>query len=259
MGIVYHGSKEHNIKRLEPRKSTHGIYVYATPDKVLPLIFSGNGGGDLIYSLGRYNENDPWELVERIPKAFDKVFSNSSSIYYLPDETFKDIKTGFKEVVSEVGVDVIKEEYIENVYDELLKAEKEGLLKIYRYPNKPETMKQDGSDILDQWRSYKNKLNREFNKNSFDRLVYLHPNLLDKINDLAKEFGYDYHYEPIDLIDIFKVRIDRQLYDLNHEQFIDSAYISICNVFHELKEDIDKLYEYYKKSINNDNDKSRTM
>ena len=24
MGIVYHGSKEHGIKRLKPRKSTHG-------------------------------------------------------------------------------------------------------------------------------------------------------------------------------------------------------------------------------------------
>ena len=31
MGIVYHGSKEHGIKRVEPRKSTHGVYVYATP------------------------------------------------------------------------------------------------------------------------------------------------------------------------------------------------------------------------------------
>ena len=41
MGIVYHGSKEHGIKRLEPRKSTHGVYVYATPEKVLALNFSG--------------------------------------------------------------------------------------------------------------------------------------------------------------------------------------------------------------------------
>ncbi len=33
----------------------------------------------------------------------------------------------------------------------------------------------------------------------------------------GKEFNYDYHYEPNDLIDIFKERISRQLYDLNHE------------------------------------------
>ena len=31
LGIVFHGSKEHGLKRLEPRNSTHGEYVYATP------------------------------------------------------------------------------------------------------------------------------------------------------------------------------------------------------------------------------------
>ena len=34
--------------------------------------------------------------------------------------------------------------------------EKEGLIKIYRYPNKPIGFKPDGSDILDKWRRYKN-------------------------------------------------------------------------------------------------------
>ena len=33
----------------------------------------------------------------------------------------------------------------------------------------------------------------------------------------GKEFNYDYHYESNDLIDIFKERISRQLYDWNHE------------------------------------------
>ena len=55
MGIVYHGSKEHEIKRLEPRKSTHGVYVYATPEKVLALNFSGRCGDDLTYDIGHFN------------------------------------------------------------------------------------------------------------------------------------------------------------------------------------------------------------
>ena len=46
-------------------------------------------------------------------------------------------------------------------------------------------------------------MNKEFSKNEFDRLVYLYPNLLPKINELAQEFNYDYHYEPNDLIEIF--------------------------------------------------------
>lgn len=251
MGFVYHGSKEHGLKRLEPRKSTHGNYVYATPEKVLALIFSSRCGDDLTYSLGHFStdRNGPWELVENIPGAFDKMFSNSSSIYSFSDETFKDINTGFEEVVSEVGVDVVKEEYCENVYELLLEQEKKGLVKIYRYPDKPETISKDGSNILDKWRFYKNRLNKEFRKEGFDRLVCLYPNLLDKINELAKEFNYDYHYEPNDLIEIFSNRIQHQLGNYKHELYIDSSYISICSAFPSLKPQIDVLYDNYKKSI----------
>lgn len=252
MGIVYHGSKEHGIQRLEPRKSTHGVYVYATPEKVLALNFSGRCGDDLTYDIGHFDsdKNGPWELVENIPGAFEKMFSNSSSIYSFSDETFKDIHTGFEEVVSEVGVDTLSEEYCENVYEGLLNAESEGLVKIYRYPNKPGSMKEDGSDILDKWRYYKKKLNKDFRKDEFDRLVYLHPGLLNKINELSKEMGYDYYYKPEDLVGIFKSRVARQLYDSEHEQYVECSYISICNSFPELKERIDIVYNSYKDEIN---------
>jgi hypothetical protein len=251
MGIVYHGSKEHGLKKLMPRESTHGLYVYATPEKVLALHFSGRCGDDLTYDIGHFDndKSGPWELVENIPGAFEKMYSNSSSIYSLPDDTFKNIHTGFQEVVSEVEVDVINEEYCENVYDGILKAEKEGLVKIYRYPNKPLCFKKDGSDILDKYRFYKDKLNKEFRKEDFDRLVYLHPNLLQKINDLAKEFNLDCHYEPNDLINLFSIRIQKQLNRPEHEQFIECAYTSICNEYPNLKQELDKLYNEYKESI----------
>ena len=177
------------------------------------------------------------------------MFSNSSSIYSFSDETFKDIYTGFEEVVSEIGVDVVNEEYCENVYEGLLQAEREGLVKIYRYPNKPVGFKHDGSDILDKWRRYKYKMNKDFSKDEFDRLAYLHPNLLSKINELAQEFNYDYHYEPNDLIELFNNRIKKQLYDQEHEQYIDCSYVSICNAFPKLKSQVDILYENYRKFI----------
>lgn len=255
MGIVYHGSKEHGLKRIEPMKSTHGNYVYATKEKVLALHFSGRCGDDLTYDIGHFDtkKDGPWELVENIPGAFEKMYSNSSSIYSFKDDTFKDIHTGFEEVVSEVGVDVINEEYCENVYEGLLKAENDGLLVIYRYPNKPVNFKQDGSDILDKYRYYKNTLNMDISKNEFDRLVYLHPELLQKINDLARELGYNYHYEPKDIIALFNNRVQRQLSDMEHEQFVDCAYNSICNSFPELKNEIDVIYNYYKESLKNKN------
>ena len=155
------------------------MLIVSQPEKVLALNFSGRCGDDLTYDIGHFgtDKNGPWELVENIPGAFEKMFSNSSSIYSFSDETFKDIHTGFEEVVSEVGGDVVNEEYCENVYEGLLNAEREGLVKIYRYPSKPVGLKQDGSGILDKWRFYKNKLYKEFRKDEFDRLVYLHPNL----------------------------------------------------------------------------------
>lgn len=247
MNYVYHGSKEKGLKILEPHKSTHGNYVYATKYKVLALHFSGRCGDDLTYDIGHFDndKNGPWELVENIPGAFDKMYSNSSSIYTISDETFKDIHTGFEEVVSESSVNIIKEEVYENVWQGLLISEQEGLLKIYRYPNKPLCMKKDGSDILDKWRFYKTRMNKEFTKNEFDRLVYLHPNLLNGINDLSQEFGYDYHYEPNDLIDNFDDRIKRQLQDPEHEQYVDCAYVSMCETYPSIKEKIDTLYNNY--------------
>ena len=72
---------------------------------------------------------------------------------------------------------------------------------------------------------------------------------MQKVNELAKEFGYDYRYEPNDLINIFQDRIERQLRDLDHEQYIDCSYISICSFFPELIPKIDELYQYYKQAI----------
>ena len=151
MKFVYHGSKEHNLKRLEPRKSTHGNYVYATSDKVLALHFSARCGDDLVYDIGHFDNDKfgPWELVENIPGGLEKMYSNSSSIYTLSSETFKNINTGFEEVVSNTSVDVIDEEYYESVYDEIMNLEKKGLIKIYRYPNQPNNFKKNGLNIFD--------------------------------------------------------------------------------------------------------------
>ncbi len=254
MGILYHGSKEHNLKKLEPRKSTHGTYVYATPEKALAVHFSKRCGDDLTYSIGHFSKDvEAWELVERIPGAFEKMYSNDSSIYTISDETFKDIKTGFREVVSTTAVDVISEEYYASVYAAILKLEEEGQIKIYRYPHKPNSIPLDDSDLLDKWRHYKKNLGREFSQPDFERLVFLYPSLLDKINELAREFHYDIHLCEKDLIDIFQKRVNRQLSNLEHEQFIDSACQSICNTFPDIADDISKIYTEYIDQLKNKN------
>ena len=121
--IVYHGSSTSDLKVLEPHKSTHGNLVYATNYKEIATIFAKKYGHDLTYGIDRSNKDEPWIITERVPGAFDRMFNNPFSLYTLPIDTFKDIKTGFAEVVSDISVKVLKEEKCSNVYEALKKLE----------------------------------------------------------------------------------------------------------------------------------------
>ncbi len=250
MGIVYHGSKHSGLTHFEPHKSTHGSYVYGTTEKVLALHFSGRSGDDMVYSLGHFdNERDePYEIVENIPGAFEKMYANSSSIYTFSDETFKDIHTGFNEVVSEQAVEPLSEEYIENVYDAMMQLAAEGKIKMYRYPDKPKSIEKELSDFTNLLRHYKEAFGKQLSKHDFDRLVYLHPENLNEANKYLTELGIDYQYKPEDLIALFEERIERQLSDSEHEQYVESAYTSMCNTYPELKDALDlRLQSYYER------------
>lgn len=261
MGIVYHGSKHQNIEVFEPHKSTHGVYVYATTEKALALHFSGRSGDDLTYDLGHFgtDKDSPWQLVENIPGALEKMYANSSSIYTFSDETFKDIHTGFCEVVSESAVEPLSEEYVENVYDAMMELAKEGKIIIYRYPEKPLGFPKDGSNFFNKYRYYKEVLGKDISKNDLNRLVYLHPELLEKTNEFIRELGYDFSYKPEDLITLFEERIQRQLVDPSHEQYVECAYTSICNSYPELKSSIDEMYAEYQEAFKNINESGKKM
>ena len=205
MGYVYHGSSKQGTQTLHPKKSTHGTYLYATPHKALAIHFSGRAGDDFTYALGHFgtDKSEPWELVELIPGALEKMYSNSSSIYTLPDDTFKNIHTGFAEVVSTESVKVIDEEKHESVYDAIMQLEKEGEIVIYRYPDTPPSFPKDGTYLIDKLREFFQKTGKKFGKNEFDALFCLHPNLMSEINKLVKEQGHHFQYKKEDLIKIY--------------------------------------------------------
>ena len=71
--------------------------------------------------------------------------------------------------------------YIENIYDELIKLDKEGLIKLYFYPNRADYVPIDNSDLIPKvLRWYKNG----FNINNF---YNIYPELKDKfIEELEK-------------------------------------------------------------------------
>ena len=240
MSELYHGSSTRNLTRLEPHKSTHGNYLYATKYKELAIIFSACCGDDCTYALYRNNNDEPWTLVERIPEAFNTMFSNSASIYTLDDSTFKDINTGFSELVSNVGVNTISEEFIENVYDKIKELEQNGLIKLYTYPNKPKEIPNDNSDLIEK----EIKQSKSITKESFERLILLHPNLMNKINQKLIELNLK-PFNKNDLINLFEEAIIKQAIYPNYEQYLNSRVISISKTYPELKPIFEQKIQFF--------------
>lgn len=246
MSYVYHGSHTSGLKKLIPHKSTHGNYVYATEDKTLPVIFSGVAGDDLVYSLFRENKGS-WQLVERVPECFSIIYNTSASVYTLESDSFKDIHTGFTEVVSETAVDVVQEEKIPNVYQELERLEKEGLIQIYHYPKRPESIPKDDLDLLERTIEYTKMNNGSVNKLTFERLLYLHPNLLKKVNETLSDMG-ELTYQKEELIDIFEKFIFKQMINPEEEFFLKSSMLQISKTYPDLTNDLKQKIEIFSKS-----------
>ena len=246
MSYVYHGSHTSGLKKLIPHKSTHGNYVYATEDKTLPVIFSGVAGDDLVYSLFRENKGS-WQLVERVSECFSIIYNTSASVYTLESDSFKDIHTGFTEVVSETAVDVVQEEKIPNVYQELERLEKEGLIQIYHYPKRPETIPKDDLDLLERTIEYTKMNNGSVNKLTFERLLYLHPNLLKKVNETLSDMG-ELTYQKEELIDIFEKFIFKQMINPEEEFFLKSSMLQISTTYPNLTNSLKQKMEIFSKS-----------
>ncbi|HBA38036.1 MAG TPA: hypothetical protein DCY94_04885 [Firmicutes bacterium] len=240
MNYLYHGSHTKGLKTLEPHKSTHGTYVYATPFRELSVIFSGKDGDDLVYSLFRTSKNEPWKLVERLPHAFETMYEGSSSIYTVEDTTFKDIKTGFAELVSESAVPVVSECELKIVYDELEHLEMEGLIEIYRYPKRPEYIPEDDHDLLEKEIRY---AGNPPTRKDFERLLLLHPTLLDKINDYCISKSPEFQkFTKLDILAIFDDFLVRAKNNPSKEYFLKSAKEMIILTFPELAPSLDEKY-----------------
>ena len=177
MKYVYHGSKNSDLKVIKKNKSTHNTpWVYGTYSKALSLIFISSKGNDLYYYLGGDGSKQyPYTLVERKEGMFKEIFSERGTIYYLSNKNFISGKTGWSaEVVSEYDEPVIKEERIDNVYDELIKLNDSGEIKVFLYPNRPEWLPIDNSDLISKVKKWES---RGFDINIF---FEMYPELKEK-------------------------------------------------------------------------------
>ena len=156
MEVVYHGSPEGGLTVITPRVSTHNkSYVYATRDVRLATIFLQHWN-DFVFNVS-YGDGHALEITERYAGALEEVYEGRNGhVYQLDAHSFISNATGFDgEVVSEQVQKVLGCQAIENVYERLLQMNKEGLLQIYRYPNRPKYIPQDDSDLVEMaWEIY---------------------------------------------------------------------------------------------------------
>ncbi|HOP65675.1 MAG TPA: hypothetical protein PLX66_01430 [Bacilli bacterium] len=179
MDYVYHGSKTSGLKKVEKRVGTHRQeWVYATLSKALSILFINKGEGDLSYVIRATDKlDDPIILVERKPDTFKEIFNLAGSLYTLSAANFTQNKTKWiAEVISSFDEDVITEEYIPNVWQRLKELESLGKLQIYLYPNRPDVIPLDNSDLIPKVIAWdKNGI-----KTAIPKFLDMYPELTDK-------------------------------------------------------------------------------
>ena len=191
MDYVYHGSPISGLTYLEPRISTHGkSWVYATKIKTLAILHSQKKN-DYIFNES-FHSQIQLELTERIPNALEEIYKGKTGyIYYLSATNFLDGQTSFTgEVVSEQREEVIKCEVIEDTYEKLLELEMRGEVILYRYPNRPDYIPADDSDLI---KSTKYFLENSKDKNGLiNYAIEKHPKLKDALLALLESVPHDY-------------------------------------------------------------------
>ncbi len=155
--MYFHASGVKGIRILEPRISNHGVpLVYFSAKRENVLVYLSNAvekcckeNGFIhegpYYKWGPYgfDEDGIIRIEEYYPDALRKTYQGVGGFIYsvkkLPKgQPLKDIPDAFS---SSSPVPVDDCEYIEDAYEEILKAEKEGILRILRYEQLGERMK----------------------------------------------------------------------------------------------------------------------
>jgi len=147
--MYYHASPFGGISVLEPRVSNHNIpLVYFSTKRENTLVYLSNSIERLCKKSG-FIQNGPWHkwasygfnkngiqrIEEYYPDALKETYSGVSGyIYYTNSiiESGSEIRIPYS-ATSGVRVHVDGYEYIEDAYEEILKAESEGLIEITRY------------------------------------------------------------------------------------------------------------------------------
>ena len=149
---LYHGSPIGEIDTLEPRESNHGKkYVYTTDNFALAVLYSYNPierpGGFYTY---RFDKDNNLIYDEYFPNQLEKMYKGHEGYVYEVSKTqyFQPMEKMSWIYVSTRKTKVLSPTHIPDIYEEILKLEKQGQIVINRYENMTETEREKWRSIV---------------------------------------------------------------------------------------------------------------
>lgn len=177
--MYYHASQVGGIKVLEPRISNHNVpLIYFSAKRENVLVYLSNAVEKYCKESG-FKHNGKWHkwasygfdsdgtlvLDEYYPNATENTYKGVSGYIYYADAICEnnDSIVISNAVTSSKSVPVIGFEFIEDAYDEIIRAAETGLIKIRRY-----------EDLNDKMLSWIEKTIRDEYKNAENEADYRH-------------------------------------------------------------------------------------
>ena len=153
----YHASPINNITILEPRISNHGVpLVYLSKKRENVLVYLSNAVEKYCKETGfehegkwskwgpyGFDKNGIFQLEEYYPNALEETYKGVAGyIYTAKDITDSGYCIGIPNAgTSNIPVLVCSCEYVPDAYEAILEAERNGLIRILRYEDAPDAMK----------------------------------------------------------------------------------------------------------------------
>ena len=134
---LYHCTPVGGLTELDPALSKGGFnYVSATKFREYALLYAtANNKKNLD---GAYGVNNVPYFIEFYPGSLEHRFKGLPGYIYEVDPSTFDLSKNRAETRSYSKVKILNCKYIEDVYEEILKAEKEGKIKLVRYNSNKE-------------------------------------------------------------------------------------------------------------------------
>lgn len=222
-GFVYHGSPKGDIEIFEPRESTQkGAYVYATNRFEIAGIF-GFKSSSLERSLCIFN---PCDAVVFVTERLKDYFKNNDKPVYIYKLDGKDFdyfdenSWGKNEVRSPKAVKPLEIIKFESGLEMLKQFHKEGKIKLFLYPEKPDYIPENDYDLF----SCVAKIyafNPKRNFNMFDRLKKYHPDFSNACDKLKAKMDKMSEQEMMEysesLYDWKTHKVSKEVYELMEE------------------------------------------